>query len=194
MSFKKYITEIESLKTVVFCFGRNNPPQKGHQALWEFVNKEALKTKGDGMIFTSWTQNPKKNPLSPKDKIEIIKKVTKPLKKIKVSEDSGLRTPFQILEKLVKELHYKRIIFVVGADRKNDFNAMKKYVTDWSKGEASIAIKGFEAERIGNYSGTNMRKYASENNYEDFKEGSPTTLKEDDIKDMFDKTRKGIQG
>jgi len=57
MSFKKYMNDLENEKSVVYCFGRFNPMTKGHQALWDFVAKQAKKIKGDGIIFTSLSQN-----------------------------------------------------------------------------------------------------------------------------------------
>jgi nicotinic acid mononucleotide adenylyltransferase len=51
MSFKKYIDDLKNTKSVVYCFGRFNPPHKGHELLFDFVAKEAKKRKADGIIY-----------------------------------------------------------------------------------------------------------------------------------------------
>ena len=189
MGFKKYLTDLDNEKSVVFAFGRFNIFTKGHQALWDFVEKQSKKIRGDGMIFTSFSQNSKKNPLHPSDKILYMKKV---IKKAKVSDDTYLKNAFQISEKLVKD-GYTKIQFIVGADRKNDFDAMKKYVTQWSDGGAVLEIISFSGtSRIGNYSGTRMRQLIKDNNFEEFADDLPKGFTKKEAQEIFDKGKLGL--
>ena len=189
MGFKKYITDLDNEKSIVFAFGRFNVFTRGHQALWDFVYKQSKKIRGDGIIYTSFSQNPKKNPLHPNDKIYYMKKV---IKKSKVSDDTSLKNAFQISEDLVKK-GYTKIQFIVGADRKNDFDAMKKYVKEWSDGAATLEIISFSGtSRIGNYSGTRMRTLAKEDKFEEFYDDLPKGFSKKEGEDIFAKTKIGL--
>ncbi len=189
MGFKNYIKDLDNEKSVVFTFGRFNVFTKGHQALWDFVYKQSKKIRGDGVIYTSFSQNSKKNPLAPNDKIYYMKKV---IKKSRVSDDTSLKNAFQIAEDLVKK-GYTKIQFIVGADRKNDFDAMKKYVTQWSDGAANLEIISFSGtSRIGNYSGTRMRTLAKEDNFKEFAADLPDGFSVKEAGDIFEKTKIGL--
>jgi hypothetical protein len=189
-SFKKYLRDLDNEQSVVYTFGRFNLFTKGHQELWKFVSKEARKVKGDGIIFTSFVQNQKKNPLAPQDKIMYIRKVLP--KGLRISDDTTLKTPFQILEDLIKK-GYTNIKFVVGADRRNDFNDMYKYAKQWSDGEARLQIVSFSGNRrIGDYSGTKMREYVKENDFEGFRNDLPDGFTEKEAREIFEKTKIGL--
>lgn len=189
-SFKKYLNELDAEKSIVFTFGRFNPFTKGHQALWEYVGKQASKIQGDGVVYTSWSQNQKKNPLSPEDKTHYIKETLND--KITLSEDTSLKNAYQILEDLIKK-GYTNIQFIVGEDRKNDYDALHKYAKEWSSGEARVKIINFSGDsRLGDYSGTRMRELVKENKFKEFYNDLPDTLSESDAKDIFDKTKIGL--
>src|SRR6056300_1264631 len=70
--------EIDSLKTeakgksIAFAFGRFNPPTIGHEKL---INKVKSVPTNDYKIYLSRSEDPKKNPLSPRDKLSIMKKI-----------------------------------------------------------------------------------------------------------------------
>ena len=172
----------------MFTFGRFNIFTRGHQFLWEFVEKQAKKIRADAIIYSSYSQNPKKNPMHPSDKIFYMKKVIKS----KVSDDASLKNAFMIAEDLVKK-GYTKIQFIVGADRKNDFDAMKKYVNQWSDGKSTLEIISFSGKsRIGNYSGTRMRNLAKENNIEEFIADLPKGFSKKEQLEIFEKTKTGL--
>ena len=190
MSFKKFMKDQEEENSVIFCFGRFNVMTQGHQALWEYIGKQARKMKADGIIFSSFSQNQKKNPLSPGDKIQYIRKVLP--KGTTISDDSSLKTAFQITEKLIKD-GYTNLTFVVGADRINDFNSLHKYTKEWSNGEARINIVSFSGNsRIGDFSGTKMREQAKDQNFEGFANDLPKGFTKKEAKEIFNKTRAGL--
>jgi len=190
MSFKKYIQELSDQKSVVYTFGRFNVMTKGHQSLFEFVAKQARKISADGIIFTSLSQNAKKNPLFFSDKIHFMKKVIP--RGISVSNDTSLKNTFQIAEKLVKD-GYTRIQFIIGSDRLGDFDTLHKYVNKWSEGKATIEIISFSGKsRVGNYSGTRMRTLAKENKFDEFCDDLPKGLTKKEATDLFSKVRSGL--
>ena len=180
-----------SKKSIVYCFGRFNPVSKGHQALWDFIAKQAKKIRGEGVIFPSQTQDAKKNPLHPKDKAKYIKKCISGIKGLTVSE-SGLNNPYAILEELIKQ-GYTKIQFVVGADRKNQFNPMQGYADDWGEGNVTLDIITFADERVGDYSATKMRALAQDDNFKDFYKDCPESLSEKDSLEMFNKVKEGLK-
>src|SRR6056300_54412 len=57
-------------KSIAFAFGRFNPPTIGHEKL---INKVKSLPTNDYKIFLSRSNDPKKNPLSPRDKLDIMK-------------------------------------------------------------------------------------------------------------------------
>jgi len=190
MGFKKYINDLEDEKSIVYTFDRFNPPTKGHEALWKFVAKQAKKIRGDGVIFTSLSQNAKKNPLHFPDKIWAISKGLP--QGLTVSNDTSLKNTFQIAEKLVKD-GYTRIQFVIGADRVGDFDSLKKYVEQWSNGTARIDIISFSSDsEIGNCTDTRIREIVKNNDFEGFMKDLPSGFTRKEAKVLFDKVKEGM--
>src|SRR6056300_1385104 len=70
--------EIDSLKTeakgksIAFAFGRFNPPTIGHEKL---INKVKSVPTNDYKIYLSRSEDTKKNPLSPREKLDYMKKI-----------------------------------------------------------------------------------------------------------------------
>jgi len=190
MSFKKYL-ENKNTPGIVFCFGRFQPPTSGHLEMFNFMAKYAKKYKMDAVVYTSSTQNEKKNPLNFNDKLMYLE-LGMP-KGVKVSKDGSLKNAFQILEDLIKNKKYQRISFVVGEDRVNDFQSLKKYAKQWGdevnlEVELNVVKSG---ERKKGISGTDMRNFAKENNFEGFKNALAPTLKKY-AKEIFEKTKIGL--
>ncbi len=192
MSFKKYL-EDKNTPGIVFCFGRFQPPTSGHLEMFNFMSKYAKKHKMDAVIYTSSTQNAKKNPLNFNDKTMYLE-LGAP-KGVKVSKDGTLKNAFQILEDLIKNKKYQRIAFVVGGDRINDFNDMKKYAKQWGI-EAGIGEVNLQIISSGNrkpgVSGTAMRNFAKEGDFEGFKNGLAKSLHKYAI-EIYKKTRQGLR-
>ena len=77
LNFSDHSTHISEAKkdSVVFAFGRMNPPTIGHKVVVDKVLSEAASRGADHFIFVSKTQDTKKNPLSQKSKIDYLKKL-----------------------------------------------------------------------------------------------------------------------
>lgn len=189
MGFKNYLKN-QDLPGIAFVFGRTNPPTSGHQENFDELGKYAKKNRMDAVIYTSFTQNAKKNPLSPGDKLYYLEKMAP--SNVQVSNDNTLKNAFQILEDLIKNKGYKRIAFLVGSDREGDFQSMKKYAKEWSDGEATLEVV-VSGKRKPGVSGTDMRNYAKENDYEGFKANLPRTIKGKDAEDLFNKVKAGLE-
>jgi len=191
-SFKQYITESKN-DTVVFTFGRFNPITKGHQAMIDFVVSEGKKRGGISMIFTSQSNDPKKNPLTYNDKTKFLKKF---FPKANIVKDSKVKTAFDALRYL-SDKGFKNVTMVVGGDRVKDFEkAIRPYIKhedpkksyDFDKFEV---IEGGGA-RVKGVSGTDMRKHASSGDFESYKDGMPKGTSEKDAEDIYNAVRKGM--
>ena len=105
-------------KSIAFTFGRFNPPTIGHEKL---INKVASVRADDYRIYLSRSEDPKKNPLSAKDKLSIMKQMfPRHARKIVIN------TTNMILD-ICTELHKQgitEIFMVVGSDRVREFETI----------------------------------------------------------------------
>ena len=76
-TFKQFVLEQQG-KTAVIAYGRYNPPTVGHEKLISKLAEVTNRVNGDGFLVPSHTQNNKKDPLSFKEKEEILKYMTPP--------------------------------------------------------------------------------------------------------------------
>src|SRR5690606_39254074 len=97
---------------------------------------------------------------------------------VNISKDESIRNPFIALERLKED--YDHIIMVAGSDQANDYKKFSKYTAEWGVNflvlNAGMRIN--ESEGIEGISGTKMRQYVREGNYEKFKEDLPQALNE----------------
>ena len=191
---KVNILEQTSNKSVVFTFGRFQPPTSGHQLLINKVIKEAKKRGAEHRIYPSHSHDKKSNPLSHKDKVLYMRKL---FPKANVMDDKKAKTPFHVLESLSKE-GYTEVYFMVGGDRVSEFkNGMKKYV-----GKDGYNFDTFEvisaghrdpdAEGVVGMSGSKMRKAASADEFEQFLNGVPDKTSKRVSLGLFKAIRKGM--
>lgn len=183
---------------IVFAFGRMNPPTKGHEKLVRFMGDISAENKP--RLYLSHTQDKKKNPLSYEDKIKFVKKLAEP--EVDVI-DTDLREILYIVVALQQE-GFSKITLVCGEDRRESFyNLLLAYNGKTLK---NGSMYNFPEENINvisagdrdpdsddplvRASATNMRKYATNNDFESFKENSP--FDEQTSKELFTKVRKGL--
>lgn len=190
MSFKQYLKTMEG-PSIVFTFGRFNPMHKEDYQLVKFMSDFAKKNKyNDVVLYTSFSQNAKKNPLSIVDKILLLKKMVP--EGIKVSDDTSLKSAYQILDDLITKKKYTRIAFIVDEDRINSFQSMKKYAAAWSK-EIGNNVNFQIHQREGNFQNTGayMRNLTKEDNFSKFKDMLPKTLASSS-EEIFKKVKIGL--
>ena len=187
MSFKNYLNskkELEKLKGAVFTFGRFNPITKGHAENVNFLKDKAKKLKATPLLYTSQSQNAKKNPLKFEDKVHYLEKFFN----LNVPKNKALKNAFQILEDLAKQ-GYERVYFIVGEDRVNDFQAMKKYAKDWGIKHFEIIESG---KRTKGVSGSDMRNYVKAGDFESFKKNLPAKATNKDAEDLYALVHTGL--
>ena len=192
MSFKRYLNQQEG-PSIVFTFGRFNPMHEEHYLLTkDLLNYKKKNKVDDAVVYTSFAQNQKKNPLAPGDKIMFLRKMVP--NGIQVSDDQSLKNSYNILEDLIKNKKYTRIVFIVGEDRVRDFQGMMKYAKQWGEEAGSFVdfkIQQRKGNRSSEYSGTRMRELVKEDDFDNFKKALPKSL-QSSAEDIFSKVKVGL--
>src|SRR6056300_789374 len=128
-SLKKENVEVPALlkplneaKSIAFTFGRFNPPTIGHEKL---INKVKSLPTNDYKIYLSRSQDTKKNPLSPRDKLNVMKDM------FPTHARNIELNPTNMVLDLATNLYkkgYSDVTMVVGSDRVREFDTiLKKY-------------------------------------------------------------------
>ena len=180
-SFEQFLEAKQ--KTVVFSFGRLNPPTIGHQKLLQKIIQTAKRMSGQPMMFVSYSQDAKKNPLTAKQKISYIKKMfPKEARELKLEDDSNLRNAMDIATELNGK--YDNLVMVVGSDRVNDFKTLLNKYNDVESKHGyykyqniqivSAGERDPDAEGVAGMSASKMRAAAASGDYESFSLGLPS--------------------
>ena len=179
--------------TLTVTFGRFNPPTTGHEKLLDKV--AASSDEGDYIIVPSRSQNKKKNPLDPDLKVSVMRQMY-PTHSEKIVNDPANRTIFDVLKKAHND-GYANVRMVVGADRQKEFDKLTnnynglKY--DFEKMEVrSAGDRDPDGDGIEGMSASKQRKYAAENDFDNFLKGVPTAMNKKMAKDLFNNIRTGM--
>jgi uncharacterized membrane protein (UPF0127 family) len=177
-------------KSVVFTFGRFQPPTSGHQLLINTVIREAKKRNAEHRIYPSQSQDTKQNPLTHKDKVLFMRKM---FSGANIVDDKSAKTPFHVLETLGKQ-GYTKVYMVVGGDRVSEFKTqMKKYTTDFDVFDVlSAGERDPDSEGVVGMSGSKMRKAAVDDEFKKFIKGVPSKTPERVALRLFKSIRKGM--
>ena len=198
-TYQKFISEKKG-DTVIFTFGRFNPPTVGHEKLITAVQSVAKSKGGDFFVYPSHSQDPKKNPLSQPQKIKYMKKMF-PKYKRNIVASTG-KTALAIASELYSK-GYTNLVMVVGSDRVQEFQRiLDRYngedkahgFYDYDKIEVvSAGERDPDAEGVEGMSASKMRAAAVAGDFKSFRMGTPKTLSDADTKKMFNDIRKGMQ-
>jgi RimK family alpha-L-glutamate ligase len=167
----------EETKAIVVTFGRFQPPTIGHKKLIDAVVGVARKERAEHRIYPSRSNDKKKNPLQPKDKVRFMKKM---FKGANIIDDDSIKNPFAMMKQLSDE-GYKKVILVVGGDRVSAFDKQirpyighkdpkKRY--DFDEFEVrSAGERDPDAEGVEGMSASKMRAAVETGDYESFEGG-----------------------
>ena len=195
-SFKNFLVEEE--KTVYFTFGRMNPPTIGHEKLLSVLANKA--GKNPYRVFVSQTQDKKKNPLSYKDKVKVIRKMF-PKYARNIMMNTKVKTAIDAAVQLYNE-GYVNLVMIVGSDRVRDFDILlNRYngekarhgfynfnkITVISAGERDP-----DAEGVEGMSASKMRSAAASNDFTQFSQGIPRNVSNADTKAIYNMVRTGM--
>ena len=168
-----------AMKSVVFSFGRMNPPTVGHEKLVDKIQAVARANKADAKLFLSRTEGDDKNPLPYKEKIKLAKMA---FPGVVQDTPAGIYPAgFIGLLKMLED-KYDKVTIVVGSDRLPNIKALaNKYNGSEYKFEEIQVVSAGERdpdeEGVGGMSASKMRAAAMAGDLAKFKSGLPARLK-----------------
>ena len=181
-------------KTLVFAFGRMNPPTVGHGKLITKVKRLANTSRADHLIIASHSEDKNKNPLPPRDKLTHLKGMFTNTN-FKLSDRTN---PNFISQLKLLTGKYDHIIMVAGSDRVPDFQRLlDKYngkdFTFKSVKAVSAGERDPDADGVTGMSASKMRLAAKNNKFDEFSRGLQTNYSATNKKRLFKQVRKGMQ-
>lgn len=177
--------------TAVIAWGRMNPPTIGHEKLIKKVMQVSRSKRAMPHIYVTHTQDKSKNPLTHRDKVDLLKKVAG-----SAVVNSNARTIIDAMKELAKMGH-KKVVIVAGSDRVGEYSTLlNKYNgKDYSFESIEVVSAGQrdpDAEGAEGMSATKMRTAAKDNDSAKFKSGLPSALKSL-APEIMDMVRAGLQ-
>lgn len=191
---------------LVTIFGRHNPPHMGHKLTMDRAHDVASsigdKAPGDQTFYTSRSHDPKKNPLPFQMKLHFLKKMFPDHAK-KWSTDAENKTmlgaPIEAGKKGYKNFH-----MVVGDDRREEAeNLVRRYNGQlynfdniYTHSAGNRDELGTGDDPIAKLSASRMRKFALDDNFDEFQGGLPEFNKDfsmEDAKSLFDSIKMFMQ-
>ena len=159
LSFKEFFTEAVG-DSVVFTFGRMNPPTVGHGKLIDKVLSVAKQRGAKPIIYPS------------KMKVKVLRDVYGRI----VNTDRAVKNPFDVLDQL-DDKKVSNVTFVVGSDRVREFtknmnNHIKRNLSnikDFSV--VSAGERDPDASGVSGMSGSKMRSFVQQDKFDSFRKG-----------------------
>lgn len=194
-----YLTFLEAQEsTAVFTYGRNNPPTIGHEKLFDKTMETAKKHGTQAHIFTSHSQDNKKNPLSGEHKVKLIKHA---YPEAHVASSSKEMPSLLHIAKHLHEQGHKHLVMVAGSDRVKEYKEkLNQYNGTHDKAMynfksikvVSAGHRDPDAEGAAGMSGTKLRSHAIAGNKEKFKSGLMSKLSDEHKNDVYHHVRKAL--
>jgi hypothetical protein len=197
-------------KTVVFTFGRFQPPTTGHQKLVDALVAAKRKYGAEAFLYPARTNDPQRNPLTPAAKIKWLRRFFGD--KVTVIDDPGAKTMFDVLNRYERE-GVAKVIMIVGGDRVAEMrNAIKPYLNTQKTAknskkqqktteklynfEFSVESAGErdpDADGVEGMSASKMRAAAQTNDFKSFSRGIPQAMTTKDAEQLFRDLRKSMK-
>lgn len=177
------------MKTVVFSFGRMNPPTVGHEKLVAKIKSVARVNKAEPKLYISHTQDNKKNPLAYRRKSFWVGKAFG-----NVFQKTSSKTIIQVLQELEKK-GFTEAILIVGADRVSEFQKLldrfngKDFNFPDGMTVVSAGDRDPDADNVSGMSASKMREFVKRDDFKSFRKGVPSKLTDRQAKDLFDELK-----
>jgi hypothetical protein len=196
LSFLQYLINEEKSDHKVLAFGRVNPVTPGHVKLFDHVRATAKKLGADHEVVLSHSQDAKKNPLSPAQKLEHAKAASP---ETNITTSSSEHPTLMHHAARAHTQGYKHLTVVAGEDRVKEFHdLLHKY--NGSEGKhghynfksinvVSAGHRDPDAEGVEGMSASKMRDHAAAGRKKEFMAGVPKGV---DGKKMYSDVRKGM--
>ena len=194
--FKKLLGE-SIQDTVVFAYGRFNPPTTAHQMLIDKAERAAQSFNCDCVIIPSHsTKPPVKNPLNIDQKLEILSYM--------VTDATLSKDGSTFINALVglQKMGYKKVIQIAGSDRQEEFEKLVSAYNNkpdrtgtipFSFNEYKFLSSGErdpDSEGISGMSASKLRQLASSGQYKQFMQGMSANVPNDIKLQTYETLRK----
>jgi len=199
-SYQQFLKE-NSGKTAVYTFGRFNPPTIGHEKLLRVVQTTSTKEGGDYFIYTSHSQDSKKNPLTHKQTINFLKLIFS--KHRPYIEDSSAKTALEAASEIHDKGGYTKLVMVVGSDRVSDFKSLLNRYNDKKSKHGyyyfesidviSAGERDPDADGAEGMSASKMRQAVVDSDYDTFKMGVPSGTSDSICLNLYNAVAKGLR-
>lgn len=198
-SFLSFLKEAFS-KHHVLAFGRLNPVTNGHEALVNKVHEVAKEHNATHTVVLSHSHDPKKNPLTPEQKVKHAKRAF-PGTNVKAASSEKptiLHHAVDLNKQGVEHLHV-----VAGSDRKEELhNLLHKYngkkmehIGKYDFKSINVHSSGDrdpDAEGVGGMSASKMRAHAAAGEKKEFHSGAPSRMTTAHKNEMYHDVRRGM--
>lgn len=200
---KEQITPQSTGKTVVFTFGRFQPPTRGHQLVFDVIHNHAKKIGAEPRVYVSRTdpsalskpgtplskraEQALANPLTADEKHHILKKMYPTYNFV---NNPNIKQSFDVLKHLSDD-NVEHAIFVGEADRQKLADQMAKYAgtPDFPNIKKVSFIKSGDrdpdAEGVEGISGTGARAAAETGDHAAFHAMMPEHVPQDETKKIM---------
>lgn len=190
-------------KTIVFAFGRFNPPTTGHMLLVNFVKKVAQQLRADHVIYASRTTDKVKNPLPVDRKLHYLNLMFPGINFVGATDSQ--RTFIEAVKALNSK--YKNLVMVAGSDRVPEYQRILNQYNGKEFKYNSIKVMSAgerdpDSDDVSGMSATKMRELAAKGKFTDyiekkkhikgFKSGLPVTMRDIDGKRLMNDVRVGM--
>ena len=190
---KKPTFPVPSAPPIVMAFGRMNPPTGGHEGVINKVKEVAGQFGAAHEIVLSASEDSKKNPLTPEQKVKYAKKFFPGANITAATKDAP---DFLTHAARVYAAGHRELIMVAGPDRIDNF---RKTLAAYNGRAGKHGyykfdhIKVVQSDRIPGKSGTEMRGYAANKDYDSFKAGLPSTATDTDVRNLYRDVKRAQQ-
>ena len=190
-------------KSVVVAVGRFNPPTTGHEKLLKKV-KEVQTAKGadDHIVYYSYSNDPKKNPLTAAQKAKYLKQFFPGYKFKQMPKPSAKGSGVYACMQDLSDRGYTQVYVVTGEDHLAEYQLVKKYIKktptqkdgyNFSKYEiVNAGERDPDSEGVSGMSASKMRKAAFDKDVKAFMTGIPSNVSKTVAMQMYKDVRKGM--
>ena len=180
-SFSQVIKEASAPKARVVLFGRMNPPTAGHEENVLAAHKVAQKNNAELHVVASHSQDAKKNPLSPAQKMTHLNRAFGHLPNTSLSTSSSESPSILHQAAAAHKAGIRHFIMAGGGDRASSYHKLLKQYNGvqgkphgfYKFDKISVANTGARKEGV---SGTDMRRHAAAGDYAKFSQHLPSRI------------------
>lgn len=198
MLFREFLLE-QKPNVGVLTYIRGNPPTVGHEKVLDKTVDTANKLGATPYLFTSHSQDKKKNPLHVEHKVKLLKAL---YPEANVGSSNKEMPSVLHVAQHIHKLGHDHLVMVAGSDRVDEYKELlNKYNGTHEKAlynfksikVVSAGQRDPDAQGVSGMSGTKLRSHAVAGNKAKFKAGLHSRLSDEHKEEIYHAVRKGMQ-